>query len=407
MASSTLSRKRKLSEELFPKVFECLAENGWLPPFWEDDHSNLRLVSRMAKTTIDKFEGPDFESIVKLLNHLNGFNRESGGCDYCSNNRSLFGDKKMCQTCIATKLGGDIHGVCECTKKHRFAPILWEKDPRLNKNFTNLPLREQAKRLLQFHRFCVSNFLQCFVLEDDDEEDDDLPQYDLTLVEPDGLMSVDMGDFGEQMKTHNRPIFNLIHNLLKIGISKNDLGFFEPMTTSPLSTFSPWRETFLYGLAADLDDPALSSFGEFHSVKSAVYKFLQVHRPSADEEIVVTYGDKEGEGLTVSQIKLIPRVLDLCIENSVDPWALHYLGPRLYFSIDIYRPALATLQQNYLTLNWMPCLGDPDTYQPLTSFEGYNPRMQHVRLFGLDMFDHNDEEEFQIPTRISLTTTTV
>lgn len=178
-AAFTRSRKRKASEELFQKVVQCLAEEGWLP-WWQEEHQNLRLVSTMTKITVDQVAGPDFESIVEMLDLRNGFNRESGACDYCDDNRFFRGDVTKCQTCITTKVGGEFYGVCSCTEAHRFAPILLEKDPRLNRSFTELPPREQAKQLLQFCRFCVSNFLQRFVLEhDDDHDDEDSTKYNL------------------------------------------------------------------------------------------------------------------------------------------------------------------------------------------------------------------------------------
>ena len=60
----------------------------------------------------------------------------------------------------------------------------------------------------------------------------------------------------------------------------------------------------------------------------------------------------------------------------------------------ILHGAWVTILQNCLALNWIPCLGDPDTYEPLTSFEEYNPRMQRISYaVGLDMFDHNEDEQ--------------
>jgi len=398
MVALTRSRKRTASEELFQKVIQCLAEEGWLP-WWEDEHQHLRLVSTMTKITVDHISGPDFESIVEMLNLRNGFNRESGACDYCAHNIFFFRDETKCQTCIATKVGGELFFVCNCKESHRFAPILWENDPRLDKNFTELPPREQVKQLLQFCRFCVSNFLQRFVVEHDDGEDEDKDDdrdsstYNLTLVEP-TFLAHDFGDFGEQLRTYNRPIFNLLHNLLMIGMNVNDLGFFEAQNT--IASFSPWRETFLYGQDVEREDYDYEHDGSLHFDyhEHMVHEFLQVHQPPEDEEIVITYGDEEGQGLTASQIRYVPKVLHQCIVNSIDSRALELLGPRISASIDLYRPAWTTLCENDISLQWMPCLGglDDSNYEPLNSFEGYNPRMQHISFaFGLDMFDHEQK----------------
>eukprot|EP00977_Amphora_coffeiformis_P019972 scaffold7729_cov172-Amphora_coffeaeformis.AAC.1 len=63
------------------RYWSCVGDNGWLPPWWEDDRQNLRLVSRTTKITLDEKVGLDFESIVEWINARNGFHRESGGCD--------------------------------------------------------------------------------------------------------------------------------------------------------------------------------------------------------------------------------------------------------------------------------------------------------------------------------------
>eukprot|EP00977_Amphora_coffeiformis_P025061 scaffold18078_cov147-Amphora_coffeaeformis.AAC.6 len=69
---------------------------------------------------------------------------------------------------------------------------------------------------------------------------------------------------------------------------------------------------------------------------------------------------------------------------------MELLGPNISASIDLYEPARVTLFRNDLSPNWMPCLRGEDAthYEPLGSFEWYNPRMQYISYAcGLDMMD--------------------
>jgi hypothetical protein len=390
MPAFTRSRKRKASEEVFMMALQFVAENGWLP-WTKAEHENLRLVSRSAKMTVDEAAGPHFEEIVDMLNRSNGFNRESGACHYCTVNRrwSMTPSEKQekCQTCVAK-----MFGACNCPEDHRFPPILLKMDPRLNSNFALLSSRERAKRLLRFCRWCVSNFLQRFENKQDEE---DYNTMDLTLVDPD-FSYHDFGDFGEQLKEFNRPIFNLLHNLLFIGMNVNDLGFFEATSTSPWDVFSPFRTTFLYGSDAEEVDKDYEHNMIYKTMvdnhEEMVHEFLQVHQPAKEEEIVVTYGDEEGQGLTASQVRYIPEVIRRCIGNSIHPWAQELLGPQVAASIDIYHPAWTTLCENDISLEWMPCLGgdDDSSYAPLESFDGYNPRTRLIsHACGLDMYAYD------------------
>ena len=404
MTAFTRSQKRKASEDSFLVVLQCLAENCWLPDWWEQDYEHLRLVSTATKILVDDMVGPDFESIVVMLNLRNGLNRESGACHYCSENRVWGGwSAEKCQTCVAANGSKGFFDACHCTELHQFDPVLLEKDPRMKSNFAELPSREQAKLLLRFCRFCTSNFLQRFEnpTRVDEANDGDirdelsvegLAKFNLTLVEP-NFLAHEFGDFGEQLLTYNRPIFNFIHNLLMIGMSVNDLGFFNAKSTSPWDIFSPWRKNFLHGQTVERDDWDYEHDSiDFSYHEHMVDEFLQAHEPADDEEIVITYGDEEGEGLTASQIRYIPRVLYHCVVNSNDKWAEELLGPRIAASIDFYRPAWMTLCENDIALNWMPCLGGEESdYEPPDEFlEGYKPRRKLIGYAcGLDMYSYD------------------
>ena len=395
MVAFTRSGKRKASEELFLVVMQCLTNNGWLPATWEQDYEHLRLVSTATKTLVDNAVEGLFEEIVEMLNLRNGLNRETGACHYCFVNGSWIcpWSPDKCQTCVAAKGRAQFLDGCHCPDLHQFDPILLEKDPRLKGNFAKLPSRDRAKLLLQFCRFCTSNFLQRFEhpTKDDDNEDEypsveGLTSFNLTLVEP-RFLEHEFGDFGEQLKTFNRPIFNFIHNLLMIGMNVNDLGFHE--ARSNVDKFSPWRELFLYGKEAERTDWDYEhDWIVFCFHEHMVDEFLQVHQPAEHEEIVITYGDKEGQGLTKSQIEFIPKVLHQCIVNSSDDWAQVLLGPHVAASIDLYHPARMTLWENDISLRWMPCLGGEESdYEPPDEFlDGYNPRRKLISYAcGLDM----------------------
>ena len=231
-------------------VLKIVAKNGWFP--WQAreyvdregtatvrqdrDYSNLRLLSRGMRTAMDapRCGGPDFKNIVAFLDCQNRFNDdERGFCDHCFTNE---GDG-----CVTCAYDGFNYDFCECKESHRHGQVLLELDPRLDQHieFGSLPLREQAKRLLNFLRQVASNFhTQYYEKWAEIRENDagywlDKETPDLTMI-PTGMIYPDSNVFMAQFKQYNLEFYNFIHHLLFTGWADNDCGW-------PPGTISPYR----------------------------------------------------------------------------------------------------------------------------------------------------------------------
>ncbi|KAL7530126.1 hypothetical protein ACHAWF_003254 [Thalassiosira exigua] len=370
------------SHPAFSAVLEVVAENGWFPWHVDDesgqnpDYSNLRLVSRSVKATMDapKCGGPNFRTIARFLHGKNGFNDdgEAGFCDHCYNHHG-----EGCETCV------DEYERCECKEAHRYGPALLELDPRLNPEvkFRSLPHRERATSLLRFLRRVASNFHRAYykkwsdLLSENPELDEfilmDEDSPDLTMIHHSMCFGDDV--FLNDFEQHNRPIFNFIHHLLFTGWAENDC-------YRPPGSCSPYRGELL-GDGNDYNDWNYGHREWFHDMFQC---FMRLHK-SEEEETVPPPGMLNPriptEIYTLSQIRYLPETIRRCVANTIDDEARSLLGRSIADSIDIYRLVRETYDDNtdFLSqIEWMPCLGvSEEEYVPLDHFEGYNP--QHER----------------------------
>jgi len=378
------AKKRLKTTDVSPlSIFDIVAENGWC--IWHStvsDHSKLRLVSRKMKMVVDQPHrgGPDFPAIVQLLNDRNRFDLDEGHCDHCHVNQDKWNSgmsfcsstgrweevppqvpvDEQCRTCAASK--GDYQLDCTCKERHRYGPVVLDKDPRLSSDqpFDDLSPREQAGRLLKFHRWCVSNFLT----QEYGEEQD------LTLAETKMLYG-GMRLMGE-LDQYNHRLCNFIHHLLFIGWAHKDLS----LSACAPGTFSPYRECFLGGESAPWDGGHRDTFTDITEC------FLGIHTPKKYEQAFISPFSRET--YSVSQIQYLPETIRRCVENTVDNEAVDLLGERIAASIDIYRLVRETYDNDeedlLKSVDWMPCFGEDDFQHEKSD---YNPRATHIDCTGL------------------------
>ena len=359
-------------------ILQMVAENGWFP--WNTDESscqnpdfsNLRLVSKSMKTHMDNPAngGPDFKAIISFLDCKNGWDNDEGHgfCDHCYSNEGA-----GCETCEATN--GD-HESCPCSENHRYGPVLLELDPRVNPyiEFQTLPLREQAKLLLQFLRQVSFNFHNMYYEEWDKMKIDSTVQLDdepdLTMISP-GLYGGDV--FVDQLKEYNMPFYNYIHHLLFTGWAENDC-YDSPGSGTP----------FRGRLIGDGEYDSYWHGGHREWFGEMWECFMCLHK--SNEEKTVPSQDM-GEGwrqrprYTISQIQYLPKTIRRI--QIIDKGAEDLLGKSIADSIDMYRLIRKTYTAHkdgkLKAIQWMPCLGvSEENFVPMETFEGYNPH--HARL---------------------------
>ena len=350
------------------------ASNGWFP--WHadnDDHITLRLVSKGVKQLVDQpwNGGADFEKIWDLLDNRNRFDliADYGYCAHCRETDEDAPEEQHCETCAGR---GEYENCC-CKKDHRWESVVRMLDPRLNKvTFQAMPLRERVQKLFRFHRWCVSNFLK---KKEFNGSNADLTEIDSMMWEyhlPGGLCF--------EMKQYNKKTYTFMHNLLFIGWAHKGLS----LSAMPPGTDDPYRP-YLLGQEDDY------WHGWHRETFAEIYKcFIECQRPAPGENPLEPdeWEDRQGHGLKLSQIQYIPETIRRCVENSWDTEAVSLLGNKLASSIDLYRPARATLRKyegtGELDIKWMPGLGMPkEAYTQLSSYKGYNPQSDHILCTGL------------------------
>ena len=396
----TRAAKRRRVEDQFLDALTVVAADGWFP-WWQaafttssssadgngehdgvtGSHAALRLVSKTVRDLVDRpsHGGADFDKIWELLDNRNRFDigaGEHGG--YCAHCYALGGmssdapdDEPPCEACEKNSYYED----CSCEKDHRFEPVVRAMDPRLlnEEDFQAMPLRERVARLLRFHRWCVSNFLQKKGFTTVHGGDADLTEVDPNMWQGRSGLCAEMERFNP--KTHA-----FLHNLLFVGWAHKGLS----LSVVPPGTYDPYRH---YLLGQDDDYWNGGHRDTFHEISTS---FFECHRPAPGEEPLEPdeWNFYLGHGLALSQIQHIPETIRRCVDHSRDAEAVRLLGDRLASSIDLYRPARATLRKyegtGELDIQWMPGLGMPrEAYVPLSSYEGYNPRCEHVAGTGL------------------------
>ena len=378
MAAADLSKAAIIPKRLktvdlsLAAILGLIGENDWFRWHYGPEHSNLRLVNHQIKSLVDEPArgGPDFPAIVELLNNRNRFDLGEGICVYCHEHYNMyekdFPMELKCNSCAANK--GGWWTDCECTKSHRYGPIVAEKDPRLNENdqdFFDLPVREQAKRLLTFHRWCVGNFIN-----QEQGENQDLTMVDPDMYRGDGFM--------EELGVHNAHIYNFLHHLLFAGWAHKELS----LSFCAPGTYSPYRESFLGGNHSDWDGGHRDTFFEISQ------SFLGAHTPNEGEVKTIRVFRFVGNDYTLSQIQRIPETIRRCIEFSIDTEAVALLGEGVAESIDVYRVLRETYKNNAKELGfmeWMPSFGGSEgDFEPLTDFSDYNlVETKHILGTGL------------------------
>lgn len=283
--------------------------------------------------------GPDFEAIVNLLDSRNCFNGTEGFCDL-----------------------HQLTSECKCKKLRRHGLACTKFDPRLNQeeNFHGLSYCEQAKRLLNFQRWCVSNFLVEYygggLLCRDKCVDADLSQKDVSQYIP----VLHRGEFFVQLRKYNQPMFNFLCHLVCINLAKMDLdkSCDHNIYNKTPGTWSPFRDRFLWGVHSNTwnDDHR----GKF---RDGVLGCLGAPEPS------LNVGQKRIQVLsrrntyTPSQIQRLPETIRGHVMNCVDDEAVAILGKTIADTIDLHRPVRETYEAKKEMLgqiNWMPCLGAPE-----------------------------------------------
>ena len=330
-----------------------------------------------------KYGGPDLASIVSFLDRKNGFNSSGEGfCDHCFSLSGITGGcsmmwqlskKNTCETCN----DDDDYTSCKCEESHRYGPVLLQLDPRLNASveFGSLPMREQAKRLLQFLRQVTSNFHSEYykVCEGGNNPD-------LTIIDPKIHVCYDYDEENcliYELEEYNRPFFYFIHHLLFTGWAENDI------YNSP-GARSPFRGRFL------ADGRQYGTWNEGggwkESFSSMIECFLCLHKSDEAKSIPGGYGEGTwgiagyecSRRYSPSQIQYIPATIRRCVMNCVDLRAESLLGKAIAGSIDLYRlvrETYDTKEEELSKIQWMPCFGvAKDEFAPLDDFQGYNPQ---------------------------------
>ena len=382
-ASNRMSCQSKQSSNATSvHILEIIVQNGWFS--WKDDeeirqnpdYSNLRLVSSEMKNLMDKPEcgGPEFDVIVWFLDKRNGFNNDKrpGFCDHC-----FLHNGEGCDTCK------DYHYTeCKCKKAHRFGDSVRKLDPRLNQTieFDKLTPREQAKLLLRFLYQVVTNFNLEYYVEWKKHFPDlslDDPDPDLTMIGP---LVFRHAEFQNEMKLYNEPFYNFIHHLLFTGWAENDAKLCS-------GTFSPFRHRFTQddGFSnlngGRREDCVLDILGWrriYYKYFDKIWDcFMRLHK--SNDTPSVSNGGRAP--FTLSQIQHIPETIRRCLENTVDHWAIIFLGKPIADNIDLYRLARQTYyhqEEELSEIQWQPSFGmEEEDFVPLDDFSGYNP--EHVR----------------------------